>query len=407
MHDVVVVGGGPGGLYTATLLGRAGFDVALLEEHAVTGQPVHCTGVLAAEAFDQFDLPRESILNPLSTARFFSPSGLTISHTTPTTEALVVDRAAFDQGLYNRALDAGVAVELGTRVTGVTVEPNRVQATTIRGTFAARALVVACGANYTLHRQLGLGMPAAFLRSAQLEMRAERLGDVEIHFGRDVAPRGFGWMVPVQRGTTQCARIGLMCDADAPSHFGRLLERTGPSWGLSGRCGGDGGAEPAVHRTARIAPRLKMLPLAPVDRTYADRVLAVGDAAGLVKPTTGGGIYYSLVSASLAAEVLAPALHRNALDAHTLSRYERAWQKRLGPEIKAQYSLRDLADGLDDDDIDALFDLAQTNGIMPIVRRTARFNQHRDLIISLLKHPPARRLLFKELASRTAAFALR
>ena len=44
---------------------------------------------------------------------------------------------------------------------------------------------------------------------------------------------------------------------------------------------------------------------------------------------------------------------------------------------------------------------------MPIVRRTARFNQHRDLILSLLKHPPARRLLFKELASRTAAFALR
>jgi flavin-dependent dehydrogenase len=149
-----------------------------------------------------------------------------------------------------------------------------------------------------------------------------------------------------------------------------------------------------------------MLPLAPIERTYANRVLAVGDAAGLVKATTGGGIYYSLVSARLAATVLSHALHRDALDARTLSRYEDAWRRRLGPELRAQLSLRELADRLQDNDIDALFDLAQTNGIMPIVRRTARFNQHRNLIVSILKHPPARRLLFKELASRTVVHAL-
>ena len=56
------------------------------------------------------------------------------------------------------------------------------------------------------------------------------------------------------------------------------------------------------------APRLKILPLGPVTRTYADRVVAVGDAAGLVKPTTGGGIYYGLLSGSIAAEVLGDAL---------------------------------------------------------------------------------------------------
>ena len=56
-----------------------------------------------------------------------------------------------------------------------------------------------------------------------------------------------------------------------------------------------------------------------------------------------------------------------------------------------------------DEDIDALFDLARTNGIMPIVRRTARFNEHRELILALFKHAPARRLLFKQLVGRTAA----
>jgi hypothetical protein len=53
---------------------------------------------------------------------------------------------------------------------------------------------------------------------------------------------------------------------------------------------------------------------------------------------------------------------------------------------------------MSDHDIDALFDLAKTDGIMPIVRKTARFNQHRHLIRALFNHPPARRVLFRAFA---------
>jgi geranylgeranyl reductase family protein len=402
MHDVVVVGGGPGGLYTATLLARQGFDVLVLEEHAATGEPVHCTGVLAVEAFGEFGLSRDSILNPLSTARFFSPSGLSISYTTPTTEALVVDRALFDRNLYELAQRAGARIRLGTRVGSIDVTSNGVIITSDNVTWRARGCVLACGANYSLHRRLGLGMPAAYLRSAQLEVRANRPGDVEVHFGNDVAPQGFAWAVPVQRGANAYARIGLMCEHDAGGHFDRFYTRMNEAWGLKRCTGADEGVAAGALR-----PRQKMLPLAPLERTFANRVIAVGDAAGLVKATTGGGIYYSLVSASLAADVLGPALRHDRLDAITLARYQSLWQKRLGPELKAQYSLRELAERMDDTEIDALFDLAQTNGVMPIVRRTARFNQHRDLIVSLLKHPPARRLLVKELASRVVVAALR
>jgi flavin-dependent dehydrogenase len=144
-------------------------------------------------------------------------------------------------------------------------------------------------------------------------------------------------------------------------------------------------------------PRRRLLPLSALPRTYAPRLLVVGDAAGLVKPTTGGGIYYSLVSAALAAETLAPALEDDRLDADALAVYQQRWRQRLGPELQTQLALRMLAQRMSDADIDSLFDLALTDGVMPIVRRTAKFNRHRTLILELFKHAPARQVLFRRL----------
>ena len=144
-----------------------------------------------------------------------------------------------------------------------------------------------------------------------------------------------------------------------------------------------------------MAPRNKILPLAPIGKTYTTRLLAVGDAAGLVKATTGGGIYYSLLSGSLAADVLAAALRDDDLSDAALSIYEQRWRAALGDELDAQMTLRQVANGLSDEEIEALFELARTDGIMPIVRRTATFNRHRHLIMSLLSHPPARRVFMR------------
>ncbi len=135
-------------------------------------------------------------------------------------------------------------------------------------------------------------------------------------------------------------------------------------------------------------------------RTYADRVLAVGDAAGLVKPTTGGGIYYSVVSGEIAAEVLSGrGWRRTICRPAALREYEQRWRSRFQSEFTAQLALRFVAQRMRDTDIDALFTLATTDGILPLVRQTARFNRHRDFILALLRHQPARRALFGRLAS--------
>jgi len=386
MLDVAVIGGGPGGLHAATLLSSAGFDVTLFEEHKEIGQPVHCTGVLADDAFREFNLSRVSILNTLSTARFVSPAGFQISYTTPSIEAHVVDRRLLDRTIAQQATDAGSRLYAGRRVRNLepTAEGMRIE---IDGdaVVQARAVVLACGASYGLQRRFGLGMPTVSLNSAQLELPARRGGDVEVYFGSDWAPGGFAWTVPVSRPTGPCVRVGLMCDGDAALFFRQFVNRIGGSWGIPSELVGE--------------PRRRLLPLATLSRTFASRLLVVGDAAGLVKPTTGGGIYYSLVSATLAAETLIPALRSNRLDTDGLAVYQRRWQQRLGPEFQSQLALRMLAQRMSDAEIDSLFDLALTDGVMPIVRATAKFNQHRHLIRGLFRYAPTRRLLFRRLVT--------
>src|SRR6185369_775468 len=173
-------------------------------------------------------------------------------------------------------------------------------------------------------------------------------------------PKGFAWAVPVFRGKKTFARIGLMCERDAREYFDRFLARIAPRWKTG----------VADCRDGSLLPRTKMLPLGPIEKTYATRVLAIGDAAGLVKATTGGGIYYSLLSGTIAAETLIEAFRRGDLSESSLAVYQDRWQALLAEEFSAQMSLRRIANQLSDEEIDDLFELARTDGIMPLVRRT-------------------------------------
>ncbi len=383
--DAIIIGGGPAGLYAAICLAREGFGVTVLEEHPVAGEPVHCTGILAPEAFDEFALPKSAILNKLEEVQFFSPAGQVVAYATERVEALVVDRRAFDQALSRDAVRHGAEICLGKKVTDVDVGRScvHVHCAGEDRPRTSRACIIATGANYSLQKNLGLGLPPVFLNSAQIEVPVARPGAVELHFGVEVAPKGFAWVVPVRRGSENCARVGLVGDGNILPCFDRFLERIGERAGICL----DSGA----------APRQRMLPLAPIRKTYADRLLVVGDAAGLVKPTTGGGIYYGIVSASIAAGVMAERLKADQLDEAALHAYQSRWQDRILEELEAQLTLRLLMQRLTDTEIEGIFDLWASNGLMPLIRKTVTFNHHRKLILALAKYPAMRKILFRRL----------
>jgi digeranylgeranylglycerophospholipid reductase len=377
--DVVVVGGGPAGLIAARDLASAGFHAIVVEEHSSVGLPVHCTGVLGLEAFDELDLPRDPILTVAHSARFVSADGTSVLIDAAHVRAAVVDRVSFDRALADLAVAAGVDLRRDTRVRAIDVTARGVSVTTSQGTLRARACVLACGANYRFNRPLGLGLPRLFVHSAQLEVPFPAVDPLEVHLGRHVAPGGFAWVVPFHRGGESFARVGVMCDSRARHWFQLFSERLTRAHGVAAEW----------HD-----PRVKVLPLAPVRRTWAPRVLAVGDAAGLVKPTTGGGIYYGLLTGRMAAETLTGALRANQFDSFHMREYERRWRARLGPEIRAGLAFRAVAVRLSDRAIDALVELARVDGLVPLLKQTADFNWHRTAALSLLRSASFRRIVF-------------
>jgi digeranylgeranylglycerophospholipid reductase len=101
------------------------------------------------------------------------------------------------------------------------------------------------------------------------------------------------------------------------------------------------------------------MPIGTAGRTYGDRVVVVGDAAGQVKPTTGGGIYFGHLGAGIAAGVLDEALRDDDLSAARLSDYQKRWKAKMGRELSSGYRARRAWAKLGERQIEGLFSVLE------------------------------------------------
>lgn len=375
MYDVIVIGAGPSGLNTARLLAEAGLHIILLERKHEIGKHVICTGIVGQEAFRQYDLSRHSILKEIKKVRLVSPKDNSLIYEHPYPFAYVVDRENFDKGLSQEAQSQGVEIELDEEVIDISIERNTVNVITRKEEkhhkkYSAQMAIIATGINYKLHNKVGLEHPKDFLYGVQAEIRAENVDCTHLYAGRSIARGAFAWMVPIGGNTV---RLGLMTETDPHRCFKNLIARINSY-------------ETQSVEQNRI--QFKAIAQGLVSKTYGERILSIGEAAGQVKTSTGGGIYFGLLCSGIASEVIINRFKEGNFKAKSLAEYEKLWKKAIRKEILVGYYARRICGKLNDDQIEKMFQIVQNDGVIPLIRNKGNFDWHSDLILMLLKRIP-------------------
>lgn len=314
-NDVIVIGAGPGGSATAHYLARRGLRVLLLDKAGFPRDKT-CGDGLTPRAVGM--LQDMGVLEPLTRIgqrinRFevVAPNRSTTQSPIPTggalpDHALVVPRMQLDEKLMLRAIDSGARFEAGVQVSRVTSDTQATVHAEQDGrpvTFRAPLVVIATGANTRLLMTCGiLQRPPETMVAARAYFEGLRgISDVwQLRFDGVPLP-GYGWIFPTGDGA---ANIGA-------GYFTRA--RTTSAARAFEQFVANPALQPMLAGAKQVGP-MKGYPLradfttAP---THAERILLVGEAAGLVNPLTGEGIDYALESGRIAAAHLSGMLARD------------------------------------------------------------------------------------------------
>lgn len=374
IYDVVIVGAGPVGIYSSIRLAEYGLRTLVIEEDTQIGKPRFCTGLISKEAFDRFNLPREAIEAKFDSAWVFSPLGSKLHLKTKDIRVYVTDRTKFDQGLYNRAKEKGVEFLLNCKCTGFSLNNNyieeRISYNGVTTAVKSQVAILASGIKYNLHRAIGLTPPLSFLDCSQTQLCGESDGDIEIFLGNSIAPHSFAWLVPLKE---KRLRVGISTHRDSPSYLKSFLNHLK----LNGQVDTENPAE-IIRRP---------IPLEPIRNTYTSRILVAGDAAGQVKPTTGGGIYFGLLCADLAAQTIIEAFRKGNFTDKFLCHYEANWKKEIEFDLIMSIYLRKLIGNFNDEQLERLIQFCSQDSIQRLIEEYADFNHHGKFIKELIRRP--------------------
>ncbi len=348
-YDVIVVGGGPGGLSAAVTMSQKGLKVKVFEKKKVLGKPVRCGEYYPVKdemvkllprctCLDVIDAPPESIDTTCKFIRLISPRGHEFEFPFA---AYILDRHIFESHLGDVARSNGADIDIGVQA-HYFPEGDGGWVGHTRETADHGELIIAAD-GYPSETAERAGLPereyanpyavATNIEYLMTDLEVEQ--DVaEMYMDPQYSPGGYGWIIPKGHGR---ANVGIGIREPYVRRDSQIRDL------LTG----------FIEKNKVASKRLKggktasligdSLPVdGPLSKTYTDRVMAVGDAAGMVMPTNGGGIQTALITGRLAAE----AAIRHFENKTPLSSYEEAWKDQMGLEMENSKVMRQASDRL-------------------------------------------------------------
>jgi len=295
-----VVGAGPSGCRTAEIIAREGYEVLILEEHPKIGEPVQCTGLVSKRIGK---IPKSIILNKIEKARFFC--GENFFEIDSKEPMFVLDRRNYDLWLAERAKKAGAEIKTSTRFIDL---KNGIIFTT-KGKFQTKILVGADGPNSSVAKKARIKQPENLFFALQVKVKSTfDDNSVELHFGSNIAPSGFAWIVPENE---KIARVGLMSNKNPNNYLETFLKK---------RFG-------KIEFHEKIGDVLRF---GIIEKSVKGNVLLVGDSACQIKPFSGGGLVYNKICSEVAGKAIVKALEEeNFSEKFFIENYDKKWKEKL------------------------------------------------------------------------------
>ena len=336
-YDVIIVGAGPVGGRAATLLSQQGLKVLMLEEHKEIGRPFQCAGLVTPSAMDAVEA-YDTVLQEVDGALIHGPSGTLVPvGTEGTLRTYVVCRKRFDQFVVQQGMEAGATLWLDSipldaqpSDTGVDVVIRKEGE---EQTLSCKLLIGADGAHSWTRRTFKMGRMKELMIGFQTEVVGYEGRDrwLEMYSGSAIAPGFFAWVIPSGFGTH---RIGLWSTADRldgrsiESCYQDLIDH--PLW------------KDRFANISEIARYCGPVPSGMVKHPVKNRVMLLGDAAGMAKPTTGGGLGPGFHQIQCILKPLVKAIKTNALSETNLKAITKQPWNAMKKEQDRARALRNL-----------------------------------------------------------------